>query len=258
LTPSGSVGTLPWLRETRGVLGRRDRMRLLAQGALLQLRSTAPRLRRKLGLNDSRLARFDPEKFEVPDSTACKEAEQLCAEAPEVIVNHSYRSYLWSAILAAHDGTQYDAEVVYVASLLHDIGFAEPQRTADSQPCCFTLPAVDAAFAVCTRAGWDERRKEAAAEAIALHLNLLLGLDHGAEAYLVYAGTRLDATGYRYWNLHPSAVETVLARYPRLDLKRVWVQTMDKQAQGTPGTRSDFYTRVLRGNRFIVHAPFED
>jgi hypothetical protein len=233
-------------------------MRLLAQGALLQLRSTAPQLRRKLGLSDSGLAHFDPKSLEVPDSTACKEAEQLCSEGPQVIVNHSYRSYVWSAILAAHDGTQYDPEVVYVASLLHDIGFAEPQRTADSQPCCFTLPGVDAALALGTRAGWDERRREATAEAISLHLNLLLGLDHGAEAYLVYAGTRLDATGYRYWDLHPEAVETVLARYPRLGLKRVWIQMMDKQARGTPGTRSDFYTRVLRGNRFIMRAPFED
>jgi hypothetical protein len=233
-------------------------VRLVGQGILLQLRSAAPRLRRKLGLNPSRLARFDPESLEVPDSAACREAEQLCSEASEVIVNHSYRSYVWSAILAAHDGTQYDAEIVYVASLLHDIGFAEPQRTADSQPCCFTLPGVEAALALGTRAGWDKRRQEAAAEAISLHLNLLLGLNRGAEAYLVYAGTRLDATGYRYWDLQPEAVTAVLDRYPRLGLKRVWVEMMDGQAQGTPGTRSHFYTRSLKGNRFIMRAPFED
>jgi hypothetical protein len=233
-------------------------MRLVAQGVLLQLRSSSPSLRRRLGLGTSGLARFDPATFEMPDSAACKEAEQLCSEAPEVIVNHSYRSYVWSAILAAHDGTQHDPEIVYVASLLHDIGFAEPQRTADSRPCCFTLPGVDAALALGARAGWDERRRGAAAEAISLHLNLLLGLGHGAEAYLVYAGTRLDATGYRFWDLQPEAVETVLARYPRLGLKRVWIEMMDKQARGTPGTRSDFYTRVLRGNRFIMRAPFED
>jgi hypothetical protein len=215
-------------------------------------------LRHKFGLSTSRLARFDPETFSVPDSAACKEAEQLCSEAPDVIGNHSYRSYVWSAILAAHDGTRYDAEVVYVASLLHDIGFAEPQRTADFRPCCFTVPGVEAALDLGARAGWDLRRQETAAEAISLHLNLLLSLDHGAEAYLVYAGTRLDATGYRYWDLHPAAISSVLARYPRLALKRVWVETMEKQAVGTPGTRSHFYTRSLRGNRFIMNAPFEE
>ena len=253
-----SVGSLPWIRETRGILRARDRVRLVAQGVLLQLRSTPPRLRRKLGLKTSRLARFDPHSLETPDSAACREAEQLCAEAPEVIVNHSYRSYVWSAILAAHDRTQYDREVVYVASLLHDIGFAEPQRTADSRPCCFTVAGVEAALDLGARAGWGEERQEAVAEAISLHLNLLLGLAHGSEAYLVYAGTRLDATGYRYWDLHPEAVAAVLDRYPRLGLKRVWVEMMDKQSCGTPGTRSHLYTRFLRGNRFIMKAPFEE
>jgi hypothetical protein len=138
------------------------------------------------------------------------------------------------------------------------IGFAEPQRTADSRPCCFTLPGVEAALDLGARAGWDQQRQDAAAEAISLHLNLLLGLGHGVEAYLVYAGTRLDATGYRYWDLHPEAVKAVLESYPRLGLKRAWVEMMGKQASGTPGTRSHFYTRSLRGNRFIMNAPFEE
>jgi hypothetical protein len=253
-----SVGTLRWTRETNGMLRPRDRVRLLGQGVLLQLRSFPPSLRRTLGLRTSRLARFDLDRLQVPDSAASREAEELCAEAPMAIVNHSHRSYVWGSILAAHDRIHHDIEFLYIGALLHDIGFAEPRRTRYGQPCCFTVTGANAALDLGARFDWDEQRREALAEAITLHLNLHVGREHGPEAQLLYVGTRLDATGFRYWDLDPETVGAVLARYPRLAMKHAFVEMMDRQAQGTPGSRAHFYTRYLRGNRFISRAPFEE
>jgi hypothetical protein len=215
-------------------------------------------LRRALGLRASSLARFELARLQVPDSAASREAERLCAEAPTTIANHSHRSYVWGAILATHDRIRYDVELLYIGALLHDIGFAESQRTRDGQPCCFTLTGANAALDLGARSGWDEQRREALAEAITLHLNLHVGREHGPEAQLLYAGTRLDATGFRYWDLDPETVAAVLARYPRLAMKDVFVEMMEKQAEGSPGSRAHFYTRYLRGNRFITRAPFEE
>ena len=60
------------------------------------------------------------------------------------------------------------------------------------------LPAARAAIEIGAAAGWDERRCQTSAEAITLHANLYVGRRLGAEAYLLYAGARLDQTGFRY------------------------------------------------------------
>jgi hypothetical protein len=249
-----SVGTLPWTLATNGILRPRDRVRLLGQGLLLQLRVVPAELRRSLDLRRARLARFDLEEFVVPDTRASHEAEELCARSPSV-VNHSYRTYVWGAILAAHDGISYDQEMLYVASLVHDIGFAEAQRTADGRPCCLTYTGAAAVLELAAGAGWEQRRSDAAAEALTLHANLYVGRRESPEAYLLFAGARLDQTGYRHWDLERETVQGVLKRYPRQGWKRACCQMMSKQAAST---RAHFYTRYLAGNRFIMRAPFEE
>ena len=72
---------------------------------------------------------------------------------PPMVVNHSYRTYAFGATLAAHDRQSFDREVVYVASLLHDLHFADPH--AMTQPHCFTLPAAERASAMLGDAGWE-------------------------------------------------------------------------------------------------------
>jgi hypothetical protein len=162
-------------------------------------------------------------------------------------------------ILAAHDGIGYDEELLYVASLLHDIAFVDPERARrNSHPCCFTLNGVEAVMQLSEGSGWDDERRRAAGEAISLHLNLRVGIEHGAEAHLLYAGTRLDATGLRLWDIAPETAGAVLERYPREGLKRAFVEAFKGLAKASPGTRSHFYTRYLGGNRFIMRAPFDE
>jgi len=251
-----TVGTLPWLHETDGILRPRDHVRLLGQGVLFLLHGAPASVRGTFDLSSKR-ARLDAGSLRLPDSPASREAERLCAAVPAV-VNHSFRTYLWAALLGLRDGLSYDAEALYVASLLHDIGFAEPQRTADGRPCCLTATAARRVAEVGSAAGWDERRCETAAEAIALHANLYVGRRYGPEAYLLYAGARLDQSGFRYGDLHPEDVQAVVARYPREGWKGACCEMMSAQAQGVPGSRVSFYTRYLAGNRLIVRAPFRD
>lgn len=107
------------------------------------------------------------------------------------------------------------------------------------------------------RAGWDERRAIAAAEAITLHMNLWPPRQ-STEAYLVFVGARLDVIGYRYEDLHPETVRQVLERHPRLDLKRESVPLFRAQAEANPGSRVHFYLRFLASNWFMQRAPFKE
>lgn len=250
------LGTLTWTRQTRGILRPRDRWALLAQAYLYGLATLPAEVRRALGIRRRNLVRIDPAVLEPPDSRASREAEQLIAEAvPPMVASHSHRTYAWGAALAAHDGISFDKEVVYVASLLHDLHFADPRALPG--PHCFTLPAAERVIALGTEAGWDDARAATAAEAVTLHLNLWPPRESN-EARVVFLGARLDVVGYRYWDLHPETVRDVLQRHPRLQLKRESAPMFEAQATVNPGSRVHFYTRYLAGNWFIRRAPFEE
>ena len=253
---SDRVGTLRWAQRTGGILDRRDRARLFAQGVRVQVESAAARLRRLFGAGGP-LAALDIDEIRLPDSAMSKEAEALSrAATPPAIVNHAFRSYAWGAMLAAHDRLSYDEELFYVACLLHDVGFVEDRDRAGGR--CFTLVGAEAALNLEGDSPWLAFRREAAAEAITMHLNLRVPLEAGPEAYLLFAGSRLDAVGYRNWDLDSPARDRVLERYPRAQMKDSFARTMTAQAQMSPGSRSHLYTRYLAGNRFICRAPFPE
>jgi hypothetical protein len=250
------VGTLAWTRDTEGILNGRDRFAFLGQAVVYALATLPDEIRRALRITRRRLAELDPSLLEPPDSSVAHTAEELIAElAPPMVVNHVYRTYAFGAVLAAHDGMRYDREVVYLASLLHDLYFAAPQEL--DHPHCFTLPAAEKAIELSANAGWDERRRELAAEAITLHLNLCPPR-HRAEAYVVYTGARLDVAGYRYGDVHPRTVAELQKRHPRLDLKRESGPMFDEQAAANPGSRAHFLTRYLAVKWFTRRAPFAE
>jgi hypothetical protein len=256
MSSTASLGTLVWTRETNGILRRRDRLAFLGQGFLYLLASLPWELRRALGITRRRLAHIDGSVLQPPDSRVCREAEQLVAQGTSpMVANHSHRTYAWGAALAAHDGLRYDREVVYVASLLHDL-YAEHPAVLP-YPHCFTLPEAERAEQLTESAGWEERRRRVAAEAITLHANLWPPRD-SPESYVVFAGARLDVVGYRFWDLHSETVRVVLERHPRLALKRQSVPIFEAQAETNPGSRMHFMTRYLAATWFMRHAPFDE
>jgi hypothetical protein len=249
------VGTLDWTRRTRGRLRPRDRARLLGQGTISQLADLPRQTLARLGLRPRRLARFDVDALRVPDSAAARTAEEVCARMrPEMLVAHSHRTYAWAAILAAHEGVGFDEEVVYVGSLLHDLGLSEDHPPQAGS--CFTLVGADAALRAGEAAGWERERAELAAEAITLHMNLRPSPDC-VEARLVAAATQLDVIGQGHWRVAPETVEAVLRRHPRHDVKDGMAAIFHDQARAHPGTRAHFYQRYLGLGLLIRLAPYE-
>jgi hypothetical protein len=250
-----AVGTLRWARQTDGILQSRDRWVLLGQALRYGLASVAGNALRLLGTR-GRPVPVDPAMLEPPDSRASREAEQRLAETtPAMVANHSRRSYAWAAALAARDGLAYDKEIVYVASLLHDLYLARPGEPG--RPHCFTLPAADGTLSVARGCGWTEQRATVAAEAITLHANVWPPRQT-IESYLVFAGSRLDVVGYRYRDLHPSTVGAVLDRYPRLNLTQESVALFAAQARANPRSRLAFLAGLPGAEWFMRRGPFDE
>ena len=94
------------------------------------------------------------------------------------------------------------------------------------------------------------------ANAISLHLNARVPAEHGPEAQLVQAGAGLDVIGLRHWELTPETVGSVVARYPRHNMKRASHDLFKTESH--PRTRARLLNRWLMFGTFIRHSQFDE
>jgi hypothetical protein len=167
----------------------------------------------------------------VPDSRLARQAEELVrASSPPFLANHCFRSHAWAVTLAERDGIRFDAELLYVAALLHDLGLVAEFDSGR----CFELDSAAAAADLAAATGWSRERREALAEAIRLHVALEGELGDGPETYLLWHATGLDVVGHRYRDLDRRTIESVVAQYPPLDFKRGFTDLLLDQAGRKP------------------------
>lgn len=234
----------------------RDRLALQAQIARLFLERVPRALRRRLGTSSEKL-RTDLERIQLPDTSTARAAADLCAEASsEAIANHAFRTYLWARLLALRDGVGYDDELLYVASVLHDLGLTERfWGRADSQ--CFSVDGGEVALEFASAQGWPRGRADALAEALVLHLNIQVRDRQGVEARLMQSGTTLDVTGARLGGLARDTAAAVVARHPRLGLKSEFTDWFRREIERRPDGRLAFLDEKVGLGRRMQAAPFE-
>jgi hypothetical protein len=221
---------------------------MLAQVVRIQLATMPARAAWRLGLRRTGLARLDVRDLRVPDSAPAREAEEVAADAqPDWMLAHAHRTYLWGAVLAAHDAVAFDEELLFIASLLHDAGLPEPAENE-----CFTLRSAAAAGGL----GMPAERRSVVAEAITMHLNASVPLERGAEAHLLSAGAALDVVGLRLWHVAPGTRAAVVERHPRAEFTPRISAALREHASRAPGCRA--HTLLRAGfARAVRVAPFE-
>jgi len=247
------LGGFGWARRTGGQLTSGERRRLLAAIALGQWENLLGRAKLALGRLPVRAAAVDVQTFEPPDSSLAREAEQACAEQPEVIIGHSYRTWLFGRALAVVDRSDLDLEQFYCGALLHDYGIA--QRTPGRD---FTLSSAERMLTCATAAGVSGEEAEVLADAICVHTTPGISPDRDGPlgCYLQW-GAMVDGAGLRIWDVAPANVSEVLRRYPRVDFKRQLVELIRAEAAAVPTGR--FALLVRCGLPLAVRmAPFED
>ncbi len=251
------IGTLEWARATGGRLSTAERLRLLAAGLRFQIARTAPWRRRRARLDREALSGVElPER--PPDSRSAQDAEELCRElSSESLLNHCLRTYLWGALLGQRDRLSWDQELLYVAAMLHDLGFTEEHARRDPDAHCFAVEGARAAGRFAADAGWEAARSDALEEAICLHINVEVPLDHGAEAHLLFRGAGYDVIGRGLGAIARPLRGEVLERHPRLETKAEFDRLMRAESEARPASRSHLYVRYGGFLRLIERAPFE-
>jgi hypothetical protein len=221
------VGTLGWTQRTGGRLSRRDSLALAAQ-LVREGIALLPRVAR-------RRIDTDPRDVPIPDTEGAREAEAQCDALPGGLAGHSYRTYLYGMLLAAANGLRPDAEVAYVASLLHDTGVPEAHDDR-----CFTVASAERALA------WDDPRAARAAEAITLHLNAHVPPAQSVEGHLVRTGAGLDTVGLRAWELSRGTRRAIRELHPRDGFADAFGAMMAEHARRAPRSRTAWNLRYAR------------
>lgn len=167
----------------------------------------------------------------IPESPAGRAAVEVLAEfSPPALVNHCLRSYLLAASLAELEQLPVDHELLYVASLLHDLAL-EPAFDNHTLP--FEDAAGHVAWVFAAGAGWPRARRDRAAQIIVAHMR---GTDPASdhEGYLLDIATGLDISGRNVARWPHSLLAEMLAAHPRLDLGERFTACFLDQAERKP------------------------
>jgi hypothetical protein len=180
------------------------------------------------------------------------------------LFNHSVRSWLFAVRLAKLQGMPHDAEVVAVGCLLHDLGltkgFTGPRR--------FEIEGAEAARAFARDHGLDDRRLQLIWDAVALNSTPSIGLYKEAEVALCTAGIGVEF-GFQYDRIPPNEMQSILAAFPRLEMKRRFKDSVCRIVETKPATTydnfaGDFGERFVPGYErpstvdFLMNAAFEE
>ena len=154
----------------------------------------------------------------IPDSLLAKEATGILREnATDLLFNHSLRVYLFAAELGRQQKHRFDAELLYVAAVFHDLGLLEKFSSPDER---FEVDGANAARQFLATHGLPEEQIRTVWEAIALHTTPGIPPYMAPEVAALYSGVLLDVLGRGYDRFPAELREEILARYPRKHFKQ--------------------------------------
>jgi len=190
-----------------------------------------------------------------PDTAAARGARELCeAFHSPALVNHVTRSWLWAEAFALVEGrTGVDHELLYTASLLHDIGIVP---AFDNHKLGYEEAGGFVGEALTAGAGWPSDRRTRVNEVIVRHNWPGVDPAFDLEGYLLETSTGLDISGLRDQDIPLEFRREVLNAYPRLSLAEEFGTCVRDQAARKPQSQA---RRLVDGglDRKLASNPLE-
>jgi hypothetical protein len=184
----------------------------------------------------------------VPDSRVISLAIEYAREHSDpYLFNHVMRSWLFAESLAQLNRVEHDAEVLAVATLLHDLGLS-PEFDG---PLRFEVETANAARRFAEGAGFDARRSQLIWDGAALNSTPSIALYKEPEVRLCTLGIGLDWGGWGFESLAQAQIDTIVAAFPRLQMKREFTRAVCRLCETRPGTTYDNFARDF-GERFVA------
>jgi hypothetical protein len=153
----------------------------------------------------------------IPGTALAREATESVRDVSSpLLFDHSRRVFLWGSLQGEKLGLDYDAELLYVGAMFHDVGLLEAHRSEHER---FEIDGANAARAFLDRHGLPEERVMTVWESIALHTTPEIPRYKQPEVRLVTLGVEYDVLGLHFDELSAAQREHVLAAHPRTGFK---------------------------------------
>ena len=168
-----------------------------------------------------------------PSPVAARALDVVRGWSSPALVNHCLRSWAWASLLAPTIDLEPDRELLFVATMLHDLGVT-PSFDAHAVPFEDAGGAVGSVFAL--GAGWDARRARRVGEIVERHMWTSVDPAVDAEGHLLEVATSLDVSGAGFDRWDHSALRAVSTAVPRLDFSATFDGLVHGQAERKPAS----------------------
>ncbi|UAB72237.1 HD domain-containing protein [Vibrio sp. SCSIO 43132] len=210
------ISDYKWSESTNGILLGKDKWQfygLLIKG---QCHETIQRLIRFCGGHRKAISRINLSSIPEPDTLLAKKAMQLSVQScePELYL-HCLRTYYFGAMFAQFKNQKPDLELLYVASLMHDIGLTENYKE-QARHTSFAVSGARAAYDLAEQFEYRESWRIELYEAISKHLNpYLSSRGNSIESICLQKGATLDVIGAYHFLFPKDQIAKLNNRFPR-------------------------------------------
>jgi hypothetical protein len=170
----------------------------------------------------------------IPDSLLAKGATDILRQhSTDLLFNHSIRVYLFAAEQGRQRKLRFDPELLYVAAAFHDLGLIKKFSSQNER---FEVDGANAARQFLTAHNISEDQVQTVWEAIALHTTPGIPPYMGPEVALLKSGVLLDVLGVGFDQFPAELREEIVARYPRINFKKGFIEEYFAGFAHKPGT----------------------
>ena len=149
----------------------------------------------------------------IPDSTLGRAITEFVRDTEtDLLFNHSSRVYFFGAIAGHQRGLSFNPELLYAATMFHDVGLMPSHSSADRR---FEVDGADAASDFLKCHGVDPSDIERVWTGIALHTTPGIPEFMHPVVALTTAGVEMDVLGLTYGQYPDEVRESVVSAFPR-------------------------------------------
>lgn len=172
--------------------------------------------------------------IQIPDSVVARQATALLLEhGSTFLYNHSLRSFLFASLHGTQKKMAYDAELLYIGSVFHDLGLCPHYSSADK---AFEVDGANAARDFLRSHGLSPQALQLVWDAIAIHTMPAIAPHKEPEVALLNYGVALDVVGKGYQHLSDKHREEIINQFPRTAFKQNAIPTFFEGFKHKPDT----------------------
>ncbi|WP_396588010.1 hypothetical protein [Bermanella sp. R86510] len=178
------------------------------------------------------------EKYKVPDSLLCKRALEMVSECSSpFLLNHGLRSYAFAVAMAHKVKKPFDKEVLFVGSVMHDLGLTDAHDHGGT----FECDGARGAREFCVEQNMPTEKADLIHEMVALHNSVGIAHKKDPEIALLHFGAGLDVAALWIKDIHPTTLQEIIAEHPRLDFVESFTALLEDQLERKP----DSYMKTM-------------